>query len=180
MRIISGKLKSFRFSPPKGFSSRPTTDFAKEGLFNMLENQFSLIDLEILDLYTGTGNVSFEFASREAGNITSVDKNFKCIKFIKEFSKKHAIDNHLKAFREDAFRFLTSNSKQFNLIFADPPFDDDIHEKLISAVFDNNSLTENGAFILEHNKHKDLSSSQYFESSRKYGHVVFSFFSKNP
>jgi len=179
VRIISGKLKSFRFNPPKGFPSRPTTDFAKEGLFNMLENQFSLIDLEILDLYTGTGNISFEFASREAGNITSVDKNFKCIRFIKEFSKKHGIDDHLKAFKEDAFRFLSSNSKQFDLIFADPPFDDDIHDKLISAVFDNNSLTDNGVFILEHNKHTDLSSSEYFESSRKYGHVVFSFFSKN-
>ena len=179
MSIISGKLKSFRFNPPKGFPSRPTTDFAKEGLFNMLVNQFSLIDLEILDLYTGTGNISFEFASREAGNIISVDKNFKCIRFIKEFSKKHGIDDCLKAFKEDAFRFLNSNTKQFDLIFADPPFDDDIHEKLLAAVFESEAVTNDGVFILEHNKHIDVSNSKYFESSRKYGHVVFSFFSKN-
>lgn len=179
MRIISGKLKSYRFSPPKGFPSRPTTDFAKEGLFNMLENQFSLMDLNILDLYAGTGNISFEFASREAGNIISVDKNFKCIKFIKEFSKKYDIEDKLTAFREDAFRFLAHNTKKFDLIFADPPFDTDIHEKLVHAVFDEETITENGLFVLEHNKHTDLSKVKYFESSRKYGHVVFSFFSKN-
>ncbi|MDX1653015.1 MAG: RsmD family RNA methyltransferase [Brumimicrobium sp.] len=180
MRIISGKLKSYRFTPPKGFPSRPTTDFAKEALFNILENQFTLKNLEILDLFAGTGNISFEFASREAGNILAVDKNYNCIRFIREFAKKYELENELSALKEDAFTFLKRTSQKFDLIFADPPFDTKIHASLIEAIFESNVLNESALFIMEHDKHKNFSDHPFFESSRKYGHVVFSFFSKNP
>lgn len=176
MRIISGLLKKQRFSPPKGFPSRPTTDFAKEGLFNILENEVLLADLEILDLFTGTGNISFEFASREAGKITAVDKNFKCTRFIKSFAQEHGIDKSIHVIKADVIKFIDKHTKAYDLIFADPPFDEKIHKELIDRVMKGSLLRENGLFILEHGKHDSFSKHKNFQSSRKYGHVVFSFF----
>ena len=179
MRIISGILKKQRFYPPKGFPSRPTTDFAKEGLFNVLENKLTLADLEILDLFAGTGNISFEFASREAGNITSVDKNFKCVRFIKEFSKKHNIDKHLNVVKADVLKFVANHNQSYDLIFADPPFEGTLHLDLIKAVMEGEILEQNGLFILEHSKHNKFEDQPGFQHSRRYGHVVFSFFEHN-
>jgi len=98
VRIIRGFLKSRRFSPPKNFPSRPTTDFAKEGLFNVLENSFSLYNLGILDLCAGTGNISCEFASREAGKITAVEHNFNCVRFIQQMTREHKLEEALSLF----------------------------------------------------------------------------------
>ena len=183
MRIISGTLKKHRFTPPKGFTSRPTTDFAKEGLFNVLENQLFLEDLIILDLYAGTGSISFELASRQAGQITSVDKNFKCIRFIKEFTVKHDIAHHITPVKADVKKFITRSSQSYDLIFADPPFSEDMPRlpadrdtSLIDTVMSNQLLYENGVFILEHSKHLNFLEHPNFVNSRKYGHIVFSFF----
>lgn len=176
MRIISGLLKKQRFSPPKGFPSRPTTDFAKEGLFNVLENQIVLADLDILDLFAGTGNISFEFASREAGMITSVDKNFKCARFIKTFAQEHGIDKSIQVVKADVMKFIEKHTKSYDLIFADPPFEDEMHNAFLEKLLNSSLLRENGMLILEHSKHDSFADHKNFISSRKYGHVVFSFF----
>jgi 16S rRNA (guanine(966)-N(2))-methyltransferase RsmD len=179
VRIISGTLKKQRFSPPKGFPSRPTTDFAKEGLFNILDNEITFEDLKILDLFAGTGNISFEFASREAGQITSVDKNFRCTKFMKDFCIEHKIANAMNIVKADVFKFVSNNHQSYDLIFADPPFEDKLHLDLINAVMNGEILAEDGLFILEHSKHNKFDDQKGFQHSRRYGHVVFSFFRHN-
>lgn len=179
MRIISGKLQRYRFQPPKGFPSRPTTDFAKEGLFNILMNERSLVDLEILDLFSGTGNISFEFASREAGNITAVDRNYKCTRFVKQFIREFKLEDTFHIIKSDALQFIENQTKSYDLIFADPPFDTDIHNELINKVMKGGLLKEDGLFILEHSKHNPIVEHKNFSKSRKYGGVVFSFFEHN-
>lgn len=177
MRIVSGKLKRMRFQPPKGFPSRPTTDFAKEGLFNVLENQIYLDELNVLDLFAGTGNISFEFASRGAEQVTAVDRNFKCTKFIQSFAEKHSLEN-LAVHKSDVFKFIEQHKKSYDLIFADPPFDVDFYDRLIDKVMDSDLLSEKGIFILEHEKRKQFDEHPSFDIARKYGNVVFSFFVK--
>lgn len=177
MRIVSGKLKRMRFSPPKGFPSRPTTDFAKEGLFNVLENQFNIAELDVLDLFAGTGNISFEFASRDAHHVVAVDRNFKCTKFIHSFAEKHNLSNLLVQ-KSDVFKFIEQNKGQYDLIFADPPFKADFYDRLVDQVLGSGMLKENGIFILEHEKHSSYDDHAYFVEARKYGNVVFSFFEK--
>ena len=179
MRIISGKLKSYRFQPPKGFPSRPTTDFAKEALFNVLENRISLIDLEILDLFSGTGNISFEFASRNAGKITAVDSNFKSVRFINEMTVKYKIDDVVTAIKNDAVKFVLKTAKTYDIIFADPPFDKPVHQDVINAVFEKDCLKKEGILIIEHSKRTQLSEHPQHRETRKYGNVCFSFFSKD-
>tara|TARA_B100000508_G_scaffold55003_3_gene42663 strand:- start:27151 stop:27687 length:537 start_codon:yes stop_codon:yes gene_type:complete len=177
MRIVSGKLKRLRFQPPKGFPSRPTTDFAKEGLFNVLENQYDIDQLEVLDLFAGTGNISFEFASRDAVKVVAVDRNFKCANFIQSFAEKHELDNLLTQ-KSDVFKFIEQHAGSYDLIFADPPFKVDFYDELISSVLESNLLSENGIFILEHEKRRSFEEHPNFDVARKYGNVVFSFFSK--
>jgi 16S rRNA (guanine966-N2)-methyltransferase len=178
LRIIRGILKSRRFSVPKGFPSRPTTDFAKEGLFNILENKFSLQDLQILDLCAGTGSISFEFASREAGKITAIDQNFNCVKWIKNCAKEFQIEHAIDVFRADVKSFLMKTEQRFDLIFADPPYSADIHETILNLIFERNLLETNGLIIIEHGKETDLSHLNYFDGCRSYGNVYFSFFTQ--
>ena len=177
MRIIRGILKSRRFSAPKGFPSRPTTDFAKEGLFNVLENKFSLIDLDILDLCAGTGNITLEFASRESGHITSVDQNFNCVKFIKELVKKVDLEDKIDVFRADVRDYIKKTNLTFDLIFADPPYDSPIYGELVETVFERNLLRKGGLMVVEHGKQTDLSAYPNYQQTKKYGNVFFSFFS---
>ncbi len=177
MRIIRGILKSRRFSAPKGFPSRPTTDFAKEGLFNVLENKFSLIDLQILDLCAGTGNITLEFASRESGHITAVDQNFNCVKFIKELVKKVELEDKIDVFRADVRDYVKKTNLTFDLIFTDPPYDSPIHLELIEAVFARNLLKKGGLMIVEHGRQTKLETFPTFQFTKKYGNVYFSFFS---
>ena len=179
MRIIRGKLKSQRFSAPKGFPSRPTTDFAKEGLFNMIENRYSLLNLDILDLCAGTGNISLEFASREAGFITSVDQNFRCVKFIQELTKKHNLENVIEVWKMECVKFLKKTNKTFDIIFTDPPFALTIHDQIHEQVFSRNLLNDNGVLIIEHGRETNFENMEHFQFIRKYGNVYFSFFSIN-
>ena len=179
MRIIGGNLKGRRFSVSKKFPSRPTTDYAKEGLFNLLSNQLDLNDLKILDLCSGTGNIAFEFISRGASLVTCVDINHNCLRFIQESAKTLKIDNSIKINKSDIYLFLKRNKLDYDLIFADPPYSYSFYEELIKQITEVDGFINNGIFVLEHSKDRDFSSFHCFKGMRNYGNVSFSFFYKN-
>jgi len=176
LRINKGILKSRRFSIPKQFPSRPTTDFAKEALFNILEHRIPFYQLQILDLCAGTGNISFEFASREAGKIIAVDKNFNCVQFIRKTAKDFGVDEAIDVLKSDALRYLEQTGLQFDIIFCDPPFDADFHRQIIDKVFERSLLKPNGWLVVEHGKDVKLEEISYFHDEKKYGSVFFTFF----
>lgn len=176
MRIISGKYKGKRLTAPKKLPVRPTTDFAKEALFNILNNRIAFHDVSFLDLFAGTGNISFEFASRGNSNITAVDADHGCIQFIKKTSDE--LDFAILTIKADVFSFLEKNKQTFDVIFADPPYDFDTSqfERIIQLVLQNKLLNDNGFLTIEHSKHTDLSKVYGHIESRRYGGSVFSFF----
>lgn len=180
MRINRGKLKSRRFSIPKSFPSRPTTDFAKEGLFNVLENRMALHDLKILDLCAGTGNISFEFASREAGKIIAVDKNYNCVKFINSLSKEFDVADDIDVIKSDVVQYVKQTAHTFDIIFADPPYADNFHIDIVNTVFERNLISEFGWVIIEHGRDTDLTKHEKYVDQKRYGNVYFSFFKLNP
>ena len=175
MRIIGGKLKGLRISPPPNLPVRPTTDMAKEALFNILNNQFDFEELKVLDLFSGTGNLSLEFASRGCPDITSVDKNTGCYNFLKNTAKQHQLDA-IKATRADVFKFLEQEAETFDLIFADPPFDIPQIPLIPEMVFKRKLLNPGGLLIVEHPTMKKLDNHPNFKEQRKYGYSSFSFF----
>ncbi|MFT5253681.1 MAG: 16S rRNA (guanine966-N2)-methyltransferase [Flavobacteriales bacterium] len=176
MRIISGKYKGRRISPPKGLPVRPTTDMSKEALFNVLNNHFSFEGLKVLDLFSGTGNISYEFASRGSSPITSVDGDFGCVKFIKQVATEY--DFNIAATKSDVFKFLERNKATFDVIFADPPYalDQATFEKIVLLVFEKNTLNEDGMMIIEHSKYTKLDHMIHFSFKKSYGGSIFSFF----
>lgn len=178
MRIISGKFKSRRLHAPKSLPVRPTTDMAKEALFNIINNHYYFHEISVLDLFAGTGNISYEFASRGTEKITCVDAHAGCIKYIDKIAKELSLD--LNTFKSDVFKFLEKNKSKYDVIFADPPynFEDDKFEKIISLVFQNDLLDQGGLLIIEHSKHTDLQEVAHFSYSKKYGGNMFSFFEK--
>lgn len=175
MRIISGKLKGIRFTPPKSFPSRPTTDFAKEGLFNILQNEFNIDNIHVLDLCAGTGSISFECASRGALSVTSVDQHGPSLHFIETTAKKHGL-TQISTRKQDIIKYLEQCSSSFDLIFFDPPFAFEYYETVIQLVFDRKLLDGRGLLVVEHDKHNDFSSFKEFAYLRNYGGVNFSFF----
>lgn len=179
MRIIRGRLKSRRIQAPKNLPVRPTTDFAKEGLFNIIENNFNIEELAILDLFAGTGSISYEFASREAKQITSIDSNPKCINFIKSSCEKFEIENIIPI-RADVYKFLERNKQKYDIIFADPPYDigQDKFTNILDSIINNNMINEGGWLIIEHSKQIGFPSIGLEYEHRKYGNVNFSFFKK--
>lgn len=179
MRIIRGILKSRRFSAPKNFPSRPTTDFAKEGLFNILENRLTLSDLSILDLCAGTGNISFEFASREAGKIIAVDTNFNCVRFIQKTVQEVGLEDVIQVLKSDVRDYLRRCTQQFDLIFIDPPYDVGFHEELILLINEKNLLKPGAICIIEHGRQTNLSAVANYVETRTFGNVHFSFFKSN-
>ena len=179
MRIISGTHKSKYFSAPKNLPSRPTTDFAKEGLFNVLGNEFDIDELDILDLFSGTGNITFEFASREAKSILCVEQNFNCVKHIKNTIRDFGF-NQIVVFKNDAFKYLKKTTQTFDLIFADPPYNIPNYNDIPNLVFEKNTLNENGWLIIEHDKRTNFSEHPNFFQHRKYGNVNFSIFKNLP
>ncbi|MBF2709265.1 RsmD family RNA methyltransferase [Flavobacterium soyangense] len=176
MRIISGKYKGRRIFPPKGLPVRPTTDMSKEALFNVLNNHFSFEGLKILDLFAGTGNISFEFASRGSTPITSVDADFGCVKFIKQVAAEY--DFNIAATKSDVFQFLERNKATYDIIFADPPYalDQKTFDKIVLLVFEKNTLQEDGMMIIEHSKYTKLDHLIHFSFKKSYGGSIFSFF----
>jgi 16S rRNA (guanine(966)-N(2))-methyltransferase RsmD len=178
MRIISGQFKGRRITAPKKLPVRPTTDMAKESLFNILNNQFYFDDISVLDLFAGTGNISYEFASRGTEQITAVDEHFGCIKFINETSEE--FDMPITTIKSDVFKYLEKVHEQFTLIFADPPYDFPVEEfaKIPQLVFQNEVLEDEGLLIVEHSKHTNLSHLEYYSHSKGYGGNMFSFFNR--
>jgi 16S rRNA (guanine(966)-N(2))-methyltransferase RsmD len=176
VRIISGKYKGRRISAPKNLPVRPTTDMSKEALFNVINNHFDFDELNVLDLFSGTGNISYEFGSRGATPITSVDADFGCVKFIKQTAIEFELD--ITAIKSDVFKFLERHKGSFDLIFADPPYgiDQKEFEKLVLLVFEKNLLDEQGMMIVEHSKHTKLNHLSNFSFQKNYGGSVFSFF----
>lgn len=164
---------------PKAFPSRPTTDFAKEGLFNVLENRISFHQLTILDLCAGTGNISFEFASREAGKITAVDSNFNCVKFITTLAKELEIAEDIQVIKADALKYVQQTNMVYDVIFADPPYAEKFHLDLVNTVFERKLLSDFGWLIVEHGRDTDLTTHPHFVDMKKYSGVNFSFFKLN-
>jgi len=179
MRIISGKYKSKRISAPKKLPVRPTTDLAKESLFNILNNLYYFEGLSIIDLFAGIGSISFEFASRGAKEIISVDQHYGCVKFIHSISNE--LDMDIKTIKSDVYKFLEKNTITADVIFADPPysFNDEQFLAISTLVFSRKMLTEDGLLIIEHSKDTDLSNNEYFSYFKRYGGSVFSFFKQN-
>ena len=176
MRIVSGIHKGKRITAPKKLPVRPTTDFAKEALFNILNNQYHFSALKVIDLFSGTGNIAYEFASRGAQEIIAVDAHFECVKFINKISAE--MDMPIRTVKSDAFKFLNATGETAHIIFADPPynFEAEILKDLVESTFSRNLLEEGGSLIIEHSKKIDLSHLPHFAEVRKYGNSVFSFF----
>lgn len=174
MRIVAGSLRGRRLNPPVNLPVRPTTDFAKESLFNILRNKIDFEQCNALDLFCGTGSISFEFVSRGIKSITSIDINPRCISFINQTKEKFKVDN-LFALRSDVFVYLGRSKMKFDVIFADPPYDMDKFDLVHRLVLDN-FLNPGGLFILEHPKEYSYTEHPYFKEQRHYGKVNFSFF----
>lgn len=176
MRIIGGQQKGRRISPPVNLPVRPTTDLAKESLFNILNNLIDFENLRVLDLFAGTGNISFEFASREAAIVTSIDLNYKCIEFIKKTSQQLDFKS-VRAFRADVFKFLSkSPAEPYDLIFSDAPYEMSNIEHLPDIIFEKNWLNKDGLLIIEHPRGIGFTGHPHFSQYRHYGKVNFTFF----
>ncbi len=176
MRIIAGEYKRRFIHPPKNLPVRPTTDLARESLFNILNNMVEWQGKSVLDLFSGTGAVSYEFISRGCNNVLAIDSNYQCVSFIKKTAAEFSMEN-LKVMRSDVFRFLKSTALSFDIVFADPPYAMEEIDKLPDLVFGNNLLNDEGIFILEHPRSYDFSEHPCFVEHRKYGKVNFTFFS---
>lgn len=178
MRIVSGKYRGRRISAPNNLPVRPTTDMAKEALFNILNNSYYLDDVSVLDLFAGIGSISFEFASRGCSKVVGVDSHAGCIKFLE--STNDTLDAGIQFVKSDVFSFLEKNNRKFDIIFADPPYamETDKFNKLIDLVFHRGMLDDEGTLIIEHSKQTNLSEHANFVRSRKYGGNVFSFFER--
>lgn len=178
MRIISGSLKGRKIIAPKNLPVRPTTDFAKEAIFNILRNYVEIDELVVLDLFSGTGNISLEFLSRGAKSCLSVDQNTACIRFIQKISKEFKLNNH-RIIRDDVFKFIRKGFGQYDLIFADPPYDLNKLADLPDLILEKKLLKENGLLVLEHGREHSFEEHEHLLFTRKYGNVNFTLFSLN-
>lgn len=176
MRIISGKFKARRIIAPKKLPVRPTTDMAKEALFNILNHRYYFHEISVLDLFAGTGNISYEFASRGTESIIAVDQNFHCTKFIGKTAEEFQMP--IQVIKAEVFGFLEKTKQTQTIIFADPPYELN-HEKflkIIKLVFEKQLLKPEGILIIEHSKQTDLSQYPQFSEVKGYGGNRFSFF----
>ncbi len=175
MRIIGGRLGKRVLRPPAGLPVRPTTDKAKEALFSILFNYIDFEEVCVLDLFAGTGSISFEFASRGAIEVTAVDNNLRCVRFIQQVQKEFELDN-LVVLKTDAMKFLAHGSQQYDLIFCDPPYDFPQIADIPELVFSKNLLARGALLIVEHPESIKFESHPGFLFKRNYSKVHFSFF----
>lgn len=176
MRIISGILRGRQIRPPGNFKARPTTDFAKESLFNILVHQFPLGDMAVLDLFSGTGGISYEFASRGARSVLAIELNPLHFRFIQDTARKLQLEQ-LTVIRADAFKYLKKPIEAFDIIFADPPYNDPRLPEIPDLILGSEILNDGGVFILEHPGNYSFTAHPRFQQQRKYGGVNLSFFS---
>jgi 16S rRNA (guanine(966)-N(2))-methyltransferase RsmD len=180
MRIISGELGGRRFNPPGNMPfTRPTTDIAKEGLFSILQNNLTLEAVKSLDLFGGTGSISYELFSRGVQNLTIVEKDPTMYEFIKKTAKELGIDG-INVVRNDVFKFMRETSDKYDLIFAGPPYAMGNIEELPEVVFKQSLLLPQGWFVLEHTPRNDFKNTPYYKTERKYGTTIFSIFINRP
>ena len=176
MRIISGIHGGRKINPPaKMPHTRPTTDIAKEGLFNILQNNLDIDTLKVLDLFGGTGCISYELASRGAPEITIVEKDDKMYDFIKKTAAELGFEN-FNVVRSDVFRFMDTTNQQYDLIFAGPPYALTTIDELPKKVFEKGLLKPGGWFVLEHTPRNDYKKSEHYKTERNYGSTIFSIF----
>ena len=173
MRIISGTHKGRRLIAPNTLPVRPTTDRAKEALFNILENRYYFNEKNVLDLFSGTGNISYEFASRGCKKIVAVDNNYNCANYIEKTTKD--LDLNISIIKSDCLQYLKNCKQQFNFIFADPPYNYNQYKELKNIVIDNNLIKKDGCLIIEHDKETTFEEDNM--ELRKYGTIHFSIFS---
>lgn len=179
MRIISGKYGGRTFQPPAKMPyTRPTTDLAKGGLFNIIENNISISELKTLDLFGGTGSISYELASRGATDLTIVEKDHQMSAFIQQTAAKLGIT--LKLVKMDVFKYIDQCQQQFDFIFAGPPYALGTIDELPVRVFEKHLLRPGGWFVLEHTPRNSYTGFPFFKTERNYGTTVFSIFVNNP
>lgn len=177
MRIIGGALKGKQFNAPAKLPVRPTTDMAKEALFNILYNTYDFEECDVLDLFSGTGSICIEFASRGIRHVTAVDKHPGCVQWLKSVVEQFGL-TQIDVQKADTFKFLAQDTNQYHLIFADPPYDLPNIPLIPQLVMQNNLLTDNGTLIVEHPPLLKLDKLSGFKEVRKYGNSSFSFFEK--
>ena len=175
MRIIGGKYRGRRIDPPGNFKARPTTDFAREGLFNILNNRIDFENISVLDLFSGTGSISYEFASRGAVSVHLVEKDRIHISGIRRIIKDMDLEN-IRPIHIDVKAYLKTCSVKYDVVFADPPYDLSWLKELPDLVTQAGIIKEDGFFILEHPKGLNFNSHKLFFEHRNYGGVNFSFF----
>jgi len=173
MRIISGKHKGRRLIAPSILPVRPTSDRAKESLFNIIQNRYYFEDKNMLDLYSGTGNIAYEFASRGCIKIMAVDNNYNCINYIEENSNSFGFD--IETIKSDCIKYLENCKQEFNFIFADPPYNYNNYKELKKIIFDKKLVKKDGLLIIEHDKETKFEGDNL--EVRKYGNIHFSIFS---
>ncbi len=175
MRIIGGNNAGLRINPTK-LKLRPTTDRSKEALFNILYNKVDYYNVSVLDLFSGTGNISYEFASRGAKSVYAIEKNKKSVEFIRDFNKKNNFG--INVIKKDVFNFIKQTNMSFDVIFADPPYDinETKYYELISLIFNRKLINDSGLFVIEHSSKITLDNHKFFSNSRKYGDSSFSFY----
>ncbi len=179
MRIISGTHKGRTIHTPKFFKDRPTTDFAKEGLFSILSNWYDFEDIRVLDLFAGTGSITMEFASRGVRDITLVDKNGRYLAFIRQQLEQLFPEGYnFNLIKDDVLKFIQERTLAYDIIFADPPYDLPQLEQLPDLILNNPTVPDDAVVIVEHSKAQDFSNHPYFFDHRNYGSVHFSFFTK--
>lgn len=176
MRIIAGTAGGRRFTPPANMPhTRPTTDIAKEGLFNVIENNLDIHSLKVLDLFGGTGSISYELASRGCTDITTVEKDPKMHAFITSNARSLGFDQ-IRVVKMDVFTYIHQCREQFSFIFAGPPYALGTIDDLPVEIFKRRLLADKGWFVLEHTPRNDYSTFPYFRTTRKYGTTIFSIF----
>lgn len=175
MRIISGKYKGRHIEPPRTIKARPTTDFAKESLFNLLANRIDFEGIDVLDMFAGTGSISYEFVSRGAKSVTCVEIANQQQNFIIRTCRNLGMDN-LTVVRGDALKYVKATDLKFDFIFADPPYALNQLPLIPDLVIDSGILSDGGLLVLEHSSNNDFSQHPHFIEHRNYGNVNFSFF----
>jgi len=176
MRIVGGEFSGRRFSPPSGIPARPTTDVAKEGLFNTLEHMMDLEGAKTCDIFGGTGSISYELASRGATDLTLIERDAVSIQFIKKTADALGISERMHIIKGDVFRFMKQSREQYDFIFAGPPYALESIDDLPLLVFEKNMLQPGGIFVLEHTPRNDYQHHPHFQRMKNYGTTVFSFF----